>query len=843
MRIMYKAFLMTLFLGVIFTNTKAQSELVVEWADANGDVVVNALYDAITNDTLRPDDRVYKLRAGGYYWNSERIDNNGFHLRIIGEEPDPTDELKNPAVIQMIARTDGSTTDGIIRGYSDITLKNVWMTGAFAGTGTQTTYQPFQMDATNSTFIFDNCIFDRSNFAMIAFTNSGNDITITNCKFRNLIGRPSTQQWEGRGVSIWADQKSVVVENCTFFNLGFTAIQIESGAAKYVRIVHNTFVNVGRIILQSSWWRDAYIANNVIVNGFWHAEGYIDYTSAGRDPRGNFPGYFNISALPSMYGPEEGRRFLLTNTSAYTAPEFTSYYADSLLVGKYIGVPAKEDFIDKYETMRIFDTLWVDPGMPTNTTENYPNMIQNIQDLRAGITPAHEWFWNLPVFEGVECYECVSWPLPENFKYTNTSLMTASTNGLPLGDLNWFPESKAIWEANHDEYVSYIESLAGEVINYDLVDEAQAEDGTLTNGAEVETAQGLSYYEMNSGFIEWTFDVAEAGQYDINLYVNLKGRGTSGVNFFVNGFEIHDPRGWGQYVFGNDGANTTVNAGFDINNWGWWLVKQEEIKEVIDNPSLTPLYLNAGTNVIQIKASWCDNKFGGFELRKAGTTDVVLSLKGADVTAYSVAKPVLEGAAWAPQWFKSVALNGGSATVNFNAPTDGDYVIQAFYQNYNGPSTGNVLVDGTVAVSFDYNSDPDSVGLSGLSTAFPLTAGTHAIGLSGTGVNLDLVQLIKKSVAVGIEEEMLPEGYSLTQNYPNPFNPSTQINFSIGKANNVKLFIYNVLGQKVATLLNKNLKAGTHTVNFNAHNLSSGVYFYGIEAGEFKLYKKMMLLK
>ena len=83
--------------------------MIVEWADNNGDVIVNALYDAITNDTERPEDRVYVLRAGGYYWNSERIDNNDWHLRIIGEEPDPTDEFMNPAVIQMAARDDGTT--------------------------------------------------------------------------------------------------------------------------------------------------------------------------------------------------------------------------------------------------------------------------------------------------------------------------------------------------------------------------------------------------------------------------------------------------------------------------------------------------------------------------------------------------------------------------------------------------------------------------------------------------------------------------------------------------------------------------------------------------------------
>ena len=88
-----------------------------------------------------------------------------------------------------------------------------------------------------------------------------------------------------------------------------------------------------------------------------------------------------------------------------------------------------------------------------------------------------------------------------------------------------------------------------------------------------------------------------------------------------------------------------------------------------------------------------------------------------------------------------------------------------------------------------------------------------------------------------------PETYALSQNYPNPFNPSTKIDFSIPKASNVEMKVYNVLGQVLATLVNAPLAAGNHTVTFDAQNLASGVYFYSIKAGEFSSVKKMMLLK
>lgn len=85
--------------------------------------------------------------------------------------------------------------------------------------------------------------------------------------------------------------------------------------------------------------------------------------------------------------------------------------------------------------------------------------------------------------------------------------------------------------------------------------------------------------------------------------------------------------------------------------------------------------------------------------------------------------------------------------------------------------------------------------------------------------------------------------YSLEQNYPNPFNPVTIISFAVPKTGNVKLTVYNALGQLVADILNEVKDAGIHKVEFNAGNLSSGLYYYKLEGESFVQARKMMILK
>ncbi|MFN3393093.1 MAG: T9SS type A sorting domain-containing protein [Candidatus Thermochlorobacter sp.] len=159
----------------------------------------------------------------------------------------------------------------------------------------------------------------------------------------------------------------------------------------------------------------------------------------------------------------------------------------------------------------------------------------------------------------------------------------------------------------------------------------------------------------------------------------------------------------------------------------------------------------------------------------------------------------------------------------------GPFKFAIFYRGiFNDPRPSNGLLDNEGIVGADYL------------TTFPSTipiGSTATVRVVFGGGNQTL-NAPERDLTAPVARE-----YRLEQNYPNPFNPSTTIRFSIPTTENVQLDVFDVLGRKVATVLNQRLAAGTYTVQFNASQLSSGMYFYRINAGNFRQTMKMMLVK
>jgi hypothetical protein len=113
-------------------------------------------------------------------------------------------------------------------------------------------------------------------------------------------------------------------------------------------------------------------------------------------------------------------------------------------------------------------------------------------------------------------------------------------------------------------------------------------------------------------------------------------------------------------------------------------------------------------------------------------------------------------------------------------------------------------------------------------------------------VHLYMVGILAQGVLTGVSEsqtELIPQAFSLEQNHPNPFNPETEIAFSIPYPSIVKFSVYNIMGQKVATLVDGTIGVGNYQVKWNASDMPSGIYFYRLTSGSTILTRKMILLR
>jgi hypothetical protein len=178
---------------------------------------------------------------------------------------------------------------------------------------------------------------------------------------------------------------------------------------------------------------------------------------------------------------------------------------------------------------------------------------------------------------------------------------------------------------------------------------------------------------------------------------------------------------------------------------------------------------------------------------------------------------------------KSVQLNWTTATETNNS----GFEVQK--QVSSGQSVvGNWKVIGFVP-GFGTTTEPKSYSF----TDENVTTGFYKYRLK----QIDFDGSFTYSNEIEVEANFTPKEFVLYQNYPNPFNPSTTIKFSIPQSSLVTLKIYNALGQEVRTLVNGFTESGLHTINFDASNLNSGVYFYKLDAGQFSEVKKMTLIK
>lgn len=256
----------------------------------------------------------------------------------------------------------------------------------------------------------------------------------------------------------------------------------------------------------------------------------------------------------------------------------------------------------------------------------------------------------------------------------------------------------------------------------------------------------------------------------------------------------------------------------------------------------------SGTVTIESKTVMPDQSF---------TVDV--SLSGNDIAISSMRIPleVSEANITCTGVDFSGSLAASGIATDFNI--DGNFIDLYFTPELSATPTTIAAASGKLA-TLQFNSDPSSpetdVTISPVSVDNPFTVNETTFHrwdrvefTDESGTDVMVPSFNAGTVAVRFTTDVedldnnLPTDFALEQNYPNPFNPSTTIEFSLPEKAHVTLEIYNLLGQKVATLADGEYAAGVHSAVWHAENASSGIYFYRLNAGAEVITRKMALLK
>jgi hypothetical protein len=366
-----------------------------------------------------------------------------------------------------------------------------------------------------------------------------------------------------------------------------------------------------------------------------------------------------------------------------------------------------------------------------------------------------------------------------------TNLATNETFGVTSAILNEFTKTGTNAE---------MDTLAMSAITQDVVANFEAHEGLLLSLDDVRVITNQA--DGGSDYGEWMIGSRQGGGAADTLEVG-------------EGLRVDDNVNFGQLTYGSD-LNEHVKIGAVIDNFTGVLHYS------FGNPKMIMRSLDDVTS-----SDWTV-PMTDFVLKtpEEGATIVA----EADITPTWAATSDLDGNAVTYEWVLYANDEGAATEVTLPASVvDGLLVAAGVADDASADLLWNVRVsDGvdTLAVSSDYDIDSNT-----------FTPIYRAITLTNSAS-------VNNEVVAG-----LPEKFDLKPNYPNPFNPSTRISFDLPESAEVRLTVFDVLGRQVATLVNQPMKAGSHTVNFDAQRLASGVYIYRLEAGSFSMTRNMMLIK
>jgi len=728
----HKIFIMASFLALaVLGSALAQDTLVV----SSG---LGTLNDAIA---ANQGTKIYKLEAEGYYILNAPIENANFDLVIIG--PKYSDAIK-PAVIQTGTLADGSVMSEMFSVLGNLTIKNVYVVNSsLSGQIANGIYT----QKAKSKVVFDNCVVDPIGTGWFGTTNVDScDIFVTNSK---LLRSGSTSAInDGPMINLMPTfyVDSLYFENNTLVSSGtwFTAAHANPTIVNFTWINHNTFVFHKSQLDWVSYENQYYLTNNI---------------------------FFDFMTSPYLY-------------------DWDQYF---------------EPFVDGSHLNLIWaDTLEVAGG------EAKPG---DTAGLKFSPTAAFTSIGPL----------CPSWGDNEGnltlklFKWDTDYATTIATAPIAEETFVNFADNSALWMSfNEQQPGDYLWQLSDAIQTVGVWKwtDAPEEVTSYFNGQEVEgkyafriiDASGDHQFTNGSEWAPVQLLPAESGKH----YEPLPSQRVQFIEYNL----------WQTQQMFKDFAQTTIDV--DSIPDGYIMPLMQPFPKVITREG--PMFAD--------DANWPNFIYGNtIEDQDPQWTDAKI------YAAADVFHEWIIPASFV-HWGLSPATSPDQWPTDWYWDLDGDPGNPEAWPVFDGSYQNPTLLTGSI----------EKLPLGDLNW-FPEAKALWEANQDAIADHIKSLSTDKIDVSTGVQTSRYqPAAYQLSQNYPNPFNPTTTIYYSLEKSENVNLTVYNMLGQKVRTLVDHKINSGKYSAEWDGKDdlgrqMASGVYFYAMQAGSFSKTMKMLMMK
>jgi len=419
----------------------------------------NSLYNAINLDkTNVPAGRVYMLKTNGYY----PLVNNptaSIPTVIVGQDKTILVNNKkansNPPTVCGAAWEGGSNT-GSMSNKSKLTVKNCNIIPADSKADLGWNF--FGNDADNATLVLENNLFERTRWVFMASGSKQCKFFIRNCYFVNMNGQPCRRN--GGVIDVFNAQDTLLVENTTHVMAQGMMYKFRANQFNRIIINHNTFVNMSNyVFLDLGSQCGLSVTNNIFVN--CNVQPYGGKTiDVGEEDPGKLPlGLVNCLVDTSVH---KDRKYYIDKNVTYWDPKLADIPAtlntkktngSQNWVSQMIKMNSrtKAMFDDNAKYPYLQEGTWIDEkpvftdpkDLMTTQVDALKSFSTSTCDTASTVTLPD---WRL-VNKGADNYVFSDFPIPVDLSYTNATMLTAGTNGFPIGDLNWFPAKKTTWLA------------------------------------------------------------------------------------------------------------------------------------------------------------------------------------------------------------------------------------------------------------------------------------------------------------------------------------------------------------------------------------------------------------